>query len=202
MSRHAHRSRRARWEAAAPILLGFVLGCGGQRAPEPETRPIEMLVANDPETLDPRYATDAVGLRTTRLVHAGLVRLDPTSLEPRPYVARSWRWRDELTLEVSLREDVRFHSGALLSARDVVATLHAFASPEVASRHARIVEAIAEVRADGEHTVVIRLARPHATLLTDLELPILRADQAALPPSPQGLLDGLGPYSLTSVGQG
>ena len=39
--------------------------------------------------------------------------------------------------------------------------------------------AIADSREDGEHRVVVRLSRAHATLLTDLELPILRADEAA-----------------------
>jgi peptide/nickel transport system substrate-binding protein len=157
-----------------------------------------MLIASDPETLDPRYVTDAVGLRATRLIHAGLVRLDPDTLAPRPYLARGWRWVDPLTLEVDLREDVRFHSGAPLRASDVVATLRAFASPEVASRHASVVEAIAYALEEGEHTVRVRLARPHATLLTDLELPILRADQAASPPAPNGTLDGCGPYSVAS----
>lgn len=161
-----------------------------------------MLVSSDPETLDPRYSTDPVGLRATRLVHAGLVRLDPDTLEPRPYAARSWRWRDALTLEVTLRGDVRFHSGKPLDAGDVVATLRAFASPKVASRHARIVEAIAEAHAEGEHVVVVHLARPHGTLLTDLELPILRADQAESPPAPDGSLDGLGPYVVERFARG
>jgi peptide/nickel transport system substrate-binding protein len=161
-----------------------------------------MLVANDPETLDPRYAVDTVGLRTTRLVHAGLVRLDADTLEPLPYLARGWRWLDPLTLEIELREDVRFHSGAPFRARDVVETLRAFASPSVASRHASVVDAIAETREEGEHRVVVRLARPHATLLTDLELPILRADEAASPPAPAGSLDGLGPFSVARAKRG
>jgi peptide/nickel transport system substrate-binding protein len=161
-----------------------------------------MMVANDPETLDPRYATDAVGLRATRLVHAGLIRLDPDTLEPKPYLARGWRWLDPLTLRVDLREDVRFHSGAPLRPIDVVETLRAIASPNVASRHATVVDAIADAREAGPHTVVIALARAHATLLTDLEIPILRADQAASPPAPEGTLDGLGPYVVAGVKRG
>jgi peptide/nickel transport system substrate-binding protein len=153
-----------------------------------------MLVPNDAETLDPRHATDPVGLRTTRLIHAGLVRLDPDTLEPRPYLARSWAWIDPLTLRVELRTDVRFHSGAPFTARDVKATIAAFQSPEIGSRHARVVETIGQVDVDGEHAVVVHLTRTHATLLTDLELPILRADEALLPPRPDGTLDGLGPY--------
>ena len=122
------------------------------------------------------------------------MRLDPDTLEPRPYLARSWAWVDPLTLRVELREGVRFHSGAPFTARDVKATIAAFQSPEVGSRHARVVETIGQVDVDGEHAVVIHLARAHATLLTDLELPILRADEALSPPRPDGTLDGLGPY--------
>lgn len=190
--------------AAATLVLaatvaGLASGCsssgrGGERA-------IEMLVANDAETLDPRYATDSVALRTTRLLHAGLVRLDPRTLEPEPYLARSWQWRDDLTLEVELRSDVRFHSGAPFGAKDIVATIAALQSPAVASRHARVVEdigAVLPVESAAGDAVRIILKRPHATLLTDLEVPILRADEAAGPPRPDGTLDGLGPFQVAA----
>jgi peptide/nickel transport system substrate-binding protein len=192
---------RFRSASAVLLALGGAAGCGGHRGDAAE-RPIEMLVANDAETLDPRYVTDSVGLRATRLVHAGLVRLDPDTLAPVPYLARSWRWIDPRTLEITLRDDVQFHSGAPLRPADVVATLRAFGSPAVGSRHAGVVAAIAEVYASGDHGVVVHLARPHGTLLTDLELPILRADQAASPPAPDGTLDGLGPYTVARVERG
>lgn len=179
------------------------VACGnGRQNVADAQRPIEMLVANDAETLDPRYATDAVALRTTRLIHAGLVRLDPVSLAPLPYAAKSWRWVDPTTLRVELRDDVRFHSGAPLRSTDVVATLRAFASPKVASRVARIVDAIDRAETDGDHAVIVYLKRAHATLLTDLEVPILRADQAESPPDPLGMLDGLGPYAVSRVERG
>jgi peptide/nickel transport system substrate-binding protein len=194
-----NRSRQAGWEVL--VLSAFASTC----APRPRSedpRPIEVIVATDPETLDPRYSTDAVGLRTTRLIHAGLARMDPDTLEPVPYAARSWRWIDDRTLRVELRDDVRFHSGAPLSPLDVVETLRAMASPAVASRHASIVEAIAGSEPDGPHAVIIHLGRAHATTLADLELPILRADQAASPPSPDGALDGLGPYVVSGISRG
>jgi peptide/nickel transport system substrate-binding protein len=165
-------------------------------------RPIEILVTSDAETLDPRYVVDSVGMRASRLVHAGLVRLDPTSLEPVPYLASSWTWVDARTLRVALREDVHFHSGALLTPQDVVTTIHAFASASVGSRHARVVEAIESAVVDGPHAVVIRMKRAHATLLTDLELPILRASEAEGPPDPAGRLDGLGPYAVDHLSHG
>ena len=151
-----------------------------------------MLITNDAETLDPRFATDAMGLRASRLLHAGLVKLDPDSLEPRPYMAESWRFEDALTLRVQLRRDARFHSGAPLRPADVIASIEAFRT----SRHAQVVEQIDRVEADGESVVIVRLKKPHATLLTDLEVPILRADQARSPPAPDGTLDGLGPFTV------
>ena len=153
-----------------------------------------MLVPTDAETLDPRHATDAVALRTTRLLHAGLVRLDADTLAPQPYLASHWEWRDPRTLHVRLRTGVRFHSGAPLRASDVRATIKAFQSPEVNSRHGRVVDAIGEIDVEGDLDVVFHLKRPHATLLTDLEIPVLRADEATSPPRPDGSLDGLGPF--------
>ncbi len=188
--------------AAATALLvltaSFAGGCTPSRTKAAAERAIELLVPTDAETLDPRHATDAVALRTTRLVHAGLVRLDPSTLEPKPYLARSWHWVDDRTLSVELRDDVKFHSGAPFGPRDVIETVRAFQSPEVGSRHARVVDAIGSVVPAGEHTVLFELRRAHATLLTDLELPILRADEASLPPRPDGSLDGLGPFVIAS----
>jgi peptide/nickel transport system substrate-binding protein len=159
-------------------------------------------VTTEAETLDPRYVTESVGMRTSRLVHAGLSRLDPDTLAPVPYLASDWRWTDARTLEVTLRDGVHFHSGAAFTSADVVATLLAFQSPKVGSRHAGVVEAIESVQALDALTVVIRLRRAHATLLTDLEVPILRADQAFGPPDTRGTLDGLGPYRVEHVQQG
>jgi len=161
------------------------------------SKPIEFIVTSDAETLDPRYATDAVGLRATRLVHAGLARLDADSLQPTPYAARRWTWVDPLSLRVELRDDVQFHSGAPLRTRDVVETIAALKSKVVASRHARVVEAIDRITEESELSFTIHLSRPHATLLTDLEVPILRFDEAHSPPRPDGDLDGLGPFSVT-----
>src|SRR5580698_1676763 len=124
------------WEAGLLAFMLLLASTGCRRdARLDSSRAIELLVANDPETLDPRYVTDAVGMRATRLVHAGLVRLDPDTLAPVPYLARAWRWKDERTLEVTLRNGVHFHSGARFTSADVVATLLALQSPAVGSRH-------------------------------------------------------------------
>jgi peptide/nickel transport system substrate-binding protein len=164
---------------------------------------LEVVIPTDPETLDPRFIVDVASQRVSRLVHAGLFRLDPDTLEPVDYVALSHRFEDPLTLVVTLRSDVRFHSGAPVRAADVVATIDALGDPSLHAREAHAVAAIARVSARSDHEVVISLARPHATLLSDLEVPILRADEARLPPrTMRDDLDGLGPYRVARVRTG
>ncbi|MFO0662578.1 MAG: ABC transporter substrate-binding protein [Polyangiaceae bacterium] len=168
--------------------------------PRPNESALEILVPTEAETLDPRTSTDSVSVRLTRLTHAGLFRLDETSLSPKPYVAESFVWETPLVLRVRLRSDVRFSEGKLLSPGDVVTTLAAFAAPT--SRHRRVVDAIDRAEVAGANEVRIFLRRAHATLLTDLELPILRADEAEGPLKPDGQLDGLGPYRIAERGPG
>ncbi|CAN5527878.1 hypothetical protein BH09MYX1_BH09MYX1_42030 [soil metagenome] len=76
------------------IALALAIGCGHSRVTgeAARTSALEILVSADPETIDPRFVTDAVGMRISRLVHGGLFRVDPDTLAPLPYVAESYRW--------------------------------------------------------------------------------------------------------------
>lgn len=159
---------------------------------------LEVLIPQELSTLDPRFSTRGFDIKVTRLVHAGLVGLDPDTLAPYPLVASRLDFPDERTLQVELKPGVRFHSGRLLTPQDVCATLEALRSPTLGSPHRAVVSAIGECTASGEHTLALTLAQPRATLLTDLEVPILRADEATSAPRPSGQLDGLGPYRLVS----
>jgi peptide/nickel transport system substrate-binding protein len=164
---------------------------------DPRERPLEVLVSAEAETLDPRLSTDTTSVRTTRLLHAGLFRLDPDTLLPIPYAAASYTWQDALTLEITLRENVKFASGAAFESEDVKASLLAYQGP--LSRHRRVVDQIARIDIIDSKHVAIVLKGPHATLLSDLEVPILRRDQAAhAPVSGLDTLDGLGPYALSA----
>ncbi|HEU4412286.1 MAG TPA: ABC transporter substrate-binding protein [Polyangiaceae bacterium] len=161
-----------------------------------------MLVASPPMSLDPRYLTDAVGVRLSRLAHAGLFGLDPETLEPVPLAAASYAWEGPLSLRVALRGDVSFASGAPFEAEDVCATLRALGDPALASPHAGLVEAVGRCEIVSPKEVRLGLVHERATLLTDLELPVLRRDEAAGPRRPEGGLDGLGPYAFGRVGEG
>lgn len=183
--------------AVALCLLG--LACSRERT---DDRALELVIPTEIATLDPRFSTRSLDIKLTRLVHAGLVGLHPDTLAPVPLVAESWRFVDDRTLQLRLRPELRFHSGRALSPVDVCATLAALSQPELASPHRAVVRAIGACEPTEPQSVVIRLAEARATLLTDLEVPILRADQAGLPPRPDGALDGLGPYRIEAFAPG
>jgi peptide/nickel transport system substrate-binding protein len=176
---------------AALALVFLAAGCS--TAPRADDS-WEVLVPAAPATLDPRFTTDAVGMRVSRLIHAGLVRLDDDSLEPLPYLAERWAWDGDLALDLDLRPDLRFASGAPFEAEDVCATLAALGSERLSSPHRGLVAAVERCEPRGPLALRLALREPRATLLTDLELPVLRRDQAASPPGSP--LDSLGPFAL------
>ena len=158
-----------------------------------------MVVPTEIVELDPRYATRALDVKASRLVHAGLVDLDPETLLPRPRLAQSLQLRDDRSIAIELKPGVRFHGGKLLEPRDVCATLEALKDPSLDSPHRTIATAFSTCRAEGPERVILSLAYTRATWMTDLEVPVLRADQARLPRTQAAqALDGLGPFSVVS----
>ncbi|HUH77406.1 MAG TPA: ABC transporter substrate-binding protein, partial [Devosia sp.] len=98
-----------------------------------QTRPdLVVGVADLPATLEPGKELSNVGTRVNYSIFDTLIRRNFLSAEGGsgselvPALAISWKRVDELTLEVKLRDDVKFHNGAPLTAEDVAFTF----SPE------------------------------------------------------------------------
>lgn len=175
-------------------LLVIALGCA--RRARTDRRAIELQLPGEITELDPRYVTRGYDVKASRLVHAGLVELDPDTLDPRPALARSIELKGEHSIAVELKPNVRFHSGQPLRPADVCATLQALRDPKVMSPHRSVVGAFGHCQAIDDYRLEIILDRPRATWLTDLEVPILRADQVRLPRGRDSELDGLGPFEI------
>jgi peptide/nickel transport system substrate-binding protein len=134
-----HGMLRPMPRAVLAIVAGLLVGCAGEPARE---RPLEVLIPVEIATLDPRFSTRSFDIKVTRLVHAGLVGLDPSTLSPVPLVAASWRFADDRTLDLTLRSGLRFHSGRALAPDDVCATIAAISNPALGSPHRAVVRAI------------------------------------------------------------
>src|SRR5450432_3207286 len=62
-------------------------------------------------------------------VFDALLCYDAKSEEYKPLLAKSWTQPDPLTIVFQLRDDVKFHDGAPLTADDVVYSLQYYADP-------------------------------------------------------------------------
>src|SRR5262245_20489448 len=64
------RTRRKAREGSTRIVVPFLLAALGCSAPPPPHGVIRVLLDRDPETLDPRFCTDPLCVRLTRLLYA------------------------------------------------------------------------------------------------------------------------------------
>jgi peptide/nickel transport system substrate-binding protein len=76
------------------------------------------------ENADPYFNNVRLGVITSHAVWDTLIYRDPATNEYKPSLATSWKWVDSSTLEMELRQGVKFHNGDAFSADDVVTTLN------------------------------------------------------------------------------
>lgn len=162
------------------------------------------MIPRDAEQLDPRFVGDPYGLRISRLLFASLVTIDPRTLEVVPDLAESVVVVTPTEYQVTLREGLKFSDGSPLEARDVAETFRGVVDPDLGSRYARNYRRIADITVLDSRTLRFTLVEPHATFLTDLELPIVRRQDARrrIAAEDGPLPVGAGPYRLKSRSPG
>jgi len=102
-------------------------------------------------------------LITQRLTHDRLLRVGPDGL-PKPWLAKDWTVsEDDTVVTMPLRNDVKFHDGEQLTAKDVVFTfqyLKEYESPFFASA----INPIEAVEQTGDYSVKFTLKEPFAPI--------------------------------------
>jgi len=180
---------------AGGVLLVAASGC--REAPLP---PAGLVLALDtePQSLDPRFGTDAGASRLADLLHVGLTRPD-ASARRAPELAASWQMRDPTTIVFHLRTDFRFSDGTPVTAADVRATYEAVLDPALASPRRAALAMLAAVEAPDASTVVFRLREPFAPLLDGTGLGILPVAHVR---DPGEVTIGAGPFRVVRVERG
>jgi len=184
---------------ALVLLLFLAAAC----RPGPVSRPDDEFrvgIESFPASLDPRYATDAHGVRILPLVFRGLLA-KKASGELGLDSAESWETPDPLTHVLRLRQGIRFHDGGLLTSRDVVALYNFVRNPENGSPHSGSLTAVKSVEAPDDFTVVFKLSEMHVSFPFQLTLGILPERLASRKDTGDELI-GTGPYRLVSEKQG
>ena len=81
------------------------------------------------ENVDPYFNNLRLGVIVGQLTWDTLIYRDPDTNEYKPQLATSWKWIDDRTLELELRQGVKFHNGDAFDADDVVYSLNFVADP-------------------------------------------------------------------------
>jgi peptide/nickel transport system substrate-binding protein len=159
-----------------------------------------MVVAlpSEPQSLDPRFGSDANSARLADLLHVALTRPDETGRR-RPELAESWEMTDPRTFVFHLRRDFRFWDGSPVTATDVRATYEAIRDPAMASPKRAALAMLAGVETPDDATVVMRLTEPFAPFLDTTGIGILPARRAR---DPNEVADGAGPFRLVAAERG
>ncbi|WP_420821962.1 ABC transporter substrate-binding protein [Pseudorhodobacter turbinis] len=155
------------------------------------------------ENVDSFFNSSREGVVMQRAVWDGLIYRDPVTNEYKGNLATSWTWIDDKTLELKLREGVKFHNGADFTADDVVATVNFVAKEENGVKTQRNVNWMESAEKVDDFTVRITTKEVFPAAIEFLSGPvsIYPADYyAEVGPSGMGLKPvGTGPYKVVEV---
>ena len=145
------------------------------------------LYGTDPTTLDPAMSSDAGSHEFVLQIFSGLVYLDE-NLEPAPDIAREWELsQDGRTYTFHLRDNVKFHSGRMVTAQDIKYSWERAASPATGSQTAGTylgdivgvkemlagqAKEISGVRAIDEKTLTVTITAPKSYFLSKMTYPV------------------------------
>ncbi len=139
----------------------------------PATEPTTIIVALSaaPTTLDPADHRERNSETVIRNMFDGLVTRDNTS-GVHNELATGFKWVDDKTLEITLRQGVKFHNGTEMTADDVVFTYDRvikengieYPEPHTSPRKG-LISALESIEKTGDYTVVMHFSAPFPTAM-------------------------------------
>ncbi|MDT0614881.1 ABC transporter substrate-binding protein [Streptomyces lancefieldiae] len=201
--------RRIRSAAAA---AAFVVGVGACSAPgdggtgggAKAAESVVIGVGSEPDTLSPLLGYGKDG--NSKIFDGLLARDTDLRLKPALATALPEVAADGRTYTYTLRDGVKFSDGEPLTAQDVVYTYRTVLDAKTNNTARSELDAIEDVRADGDDTVVFRLKYPYAAFAARTVLPIVPEHVAGGQDPNTGDFNtrpvGTGPYVLTNWSKG
>ncbi len=181
---------------------GFALFAGlGAAEAQKSANAIRFGYDQVPENIDPYFNNVRIGVILGQHVWDTLIYRDPTSGEYKGQLATSWTWTDDKTLDVELRQGIKFHNGELFDADDVVYTLNFVAKPDSKVVTQNNVDWIESAEKLGPYKVRIKLRRTFPAAIEYLAGPVvIHPNEYYAKVGPQGMNTaavGSGPYRVT-----
>ncbi|WP_443075657.1 ABC transporter substrate-binding protein [Streptomyces sp. NBC_01693] len=198
---------RIRGTAMAGLLGMALAACsapGGGSSDGKAADSVVIGVASEPDTLSPLLGYGKDG---NSKIFDGLLAYD-SALALKPALAKALPdvSDDGRTYIFTLREGVTFSDGEPLTAQDVVFTYRTVLDPRTNNTARSELDAVKDVRASGDDTVVFTLKYPYAPFASRTVLPVVPEHIAAEQDPNTGSFNtepvGTGPYILTGWRKG
>ena len=191
-------------------LAGALLGASANATPafaEKADNSLRFAAQGTLPGLDKYFNGGPTAVMVSDAVWDTLIYYDPDTGTYKGDLATAWRWIDDTTLELDLREGVKFHNGAPFNADDVVYTLNFASNPENQVRFTRLATWVAHVEKISAYKVRIHTKAPFPAAIGSLasaDNPIYpHAYYAAV--GPKGMSEkpiGTGPYRVVDQALG
>lgn len=153
-----------------------------------------------PENIDPFFNNVRIGVILGQHVWDTLIYRDPQTNEYKGQLATKWTWTDPTTLDMDLRQGVKFHNGEEFDADDVVYTLNFVSKPENKVVTQTNVNWIASAEKLDKFKVRIKLKAPFPAAIEYLSGPVvIHPNEYYAKAGPSGMNTaavGSGPYKV------
>jgi peptide/nickel transport system substrate-binding protein len=190
---------------SAIALAAALVAPVGARA-DKATDTLKVAFTKELESVDSYFNSAREGVNLQYSIWDGLLYRDPASGEYKGNLATSWKWIDDTTLELKLREGVKFHNGEPFDADDVVYTVNFVADPKNGVVTQTNVNWLKEARKVDAYTVQIVTKTPFPTALEYLAGPVsIYPNEYYAKVGPAGMAlkpIGTGPYAVDRVEPG
>lgn len=178
--------------AAGAMALGLR---GGDPAYAQTPEVLRVSINVNPSTLDPATGRSGGDHQFLFPVYDTLIQWDPKTLEPKPGLAVSWAYPDDMNLVLELRPGIKFRDGSPLDAEAVKFNLERYRADEKSNIKVDLAS-VDSIEAKGPTTVNLKLKTP------DRSLPLVLTDRAGMMASPTAIRAGNGAIDRSPVGAG
>ncbi|MCR4265255.1 ABC transporter substrate-binding protein [Nitratireductor sp. ZSWI3] len=190
---------------ASSVALAVAAGVGSAMAGKADDT-LNAAFTKELESVDSYFNSAREGVILQRSIWDGLLYLNQETGEYEGNLATSWQWVDDTTLELKLREGVKFHNGEEFDADDVVYTVNFVAKPENGVVVQRNVNWMKEAVKVDKYTVRIITNGPFPAAFEYLAGPVsIYPNEYYAEAGPAGMAlkpVGTGPYQVESVEPG
>jgi peptide/nickel transport system substrate-binding protein len=153
--------------AAAVLCCAALLSAPAYCGKKDDT--LRVAMAEEILNLDYTYTTKREYIILAQLTDATLFDIDLVTAEPHPLVATGYAFAGDTALDVTLRDDVKFHDGSLLTAKDVAYTYNWINRKDSESNaHGVVSRWLDKAEATGPHTVRFHLKSVYPLVLRDM----------------------------------